>query len=78
MSRIFEEVKNEGIRIGEIRGKEIGRTIGIIVPVGYGEEVSATVVSVGKYIKSSAPYPIEKMKTVRRKGRAGLDISRQR
>ena len=25
MCRVFEEVKNEGIRIGEIRGKEIGR-----------------------------------------------------
>ena len=33
MCRIFEEVKNEGIRIGEIRGKEIGKdeaTIGNI------------------------------------------------
>ena len=28
MSRVFEEVKNEGIRIGEIRGKEIGEAIG--------------------------------------------------
>lgn len=28
MSRIFEEVKNEGIKIGEIRGKEIGEAIG--------------------------------------------------
>ena len=28
MSRIFEEVKNEGIRIGEIKGKEIGEAIG--------------------------------------------------
>ena len=28
MSRIFEEVKNEGIMIGEIRGKEIGEAIG--------------------------------------------------
>ena len=28
MSRVFEEVKNEGIRIGEIRGKEIGREMG--------------------------------------------------
>lgn len=51
---------------GKLKVK-VGDTV--IVPVGYGEEVSATVVSVGKYLKSSAPYPIEKMKTVRRKGR---------
>ena len=49
---------------GKLRVK-VGYTV--IVPVGYGEEVSATVVSVGKYLKSSAPYPIEKMKTVRKK-----------
>ena len=49
---------------GKVKVK-VGDTV--IVPVGYGEEVSATVVSVGKYLKSSAPYPIEKMKTVRRK-----------
>ena len=51
---------------GKVKVK-VGGTV--IVPVGYGEEVSATVVSVGKYLKSSAPYPIENMKTVRRKGR---------
>ena len=56
---------------GKLRVK-VGDTV--IVPVGCGDEVSATVVSVGKYLKSSAPYPIEKMKTVRRKGRARLDI----
>ena len=54
---------------GKVKVK-VGDTV--IVPVGYGEEVSATVVSVGKYLKSSAPYPAEKMKTVRKKGRAGF------
>ena len=59
---------------GKLKVK-VGDTVN--VPVGYGEEVSATVVSVGKYLKSSAPYPIEKMKTVGGKGerhRAGVTL----
>ena len=39
MSRIFEEVKNEGITIGEIRGKEIGRTMGIEMGKTIGKEM---------------------------------------
>ena len=39
MSRIFEEVKNEGIKIGEIRGKEIGEAIGREIGEAIGREM---------------------------------------
>ena len=39
MSRVFEEVKNEGIRIGEIRGKEIGEAIGRKIGKEIGEAI---------------------------------------